>query len=85
MKQVLLPGRLSRIKGVGRDKSIKAHKEQIKQLETYCGKAEKLHKDLKKVLEPIQKDIKKNKERVTSLLADFAVSEDKRNNDKSYF
>jgi enoyl-CoA hydratase/carnithine racemase len=27
------------------------------------------------------KDIKKNKERVTSLLADFAVSEDKRNND----
>lgn len=43
------------------DKSIKAHKEQIKQLETYCGKAEKLHKDLKKVLEPIQKDIKKNK------------------------
>ncbi|MEX0281497.1 MAG: hypothetical protein AB3N13_09965 [Arenibacterium sp.] len=43
------------------DKSIKAHKEQIKQLETYCGKAEKLHKDLKKILDPIQKDIKKNK------------------------
>ncbi|MEX0282721.1 MAG: hypothetical protein AB3N13_16180 [Arenibacterium sp.] len=43
------------------DKSVKAHKEQIKELSTYCGNAEKLHKDLKKILDPIQKDIKKNK------------------------
>jgi hypothetical protein len=43
------------------DKAIKDHKAQIKALETFCGNAAKQHKELKKLLDPVQKDIKKNK------------------------
>lgn len=43
------------------DKEVKNHKVQIKALESFCGDAGKLHKDLKKILDPIQKDLKKNK------------------------